>query len=115
MYHIKINFLDDAQWIEADHPRAKSGPHGGQFVAKGQEGGKVSIPKHIAGLVSKGWNARRIAENLKSALQHHVDHHLHAAEPYLVAPLVDIVDGTAVLDENHARRQPDWTYNEVQR
>jgi hypothetical protein len=56
---------------------------------------------------------RSLLELFPDALQHHIDHRLHAADPYLIAPLVDIVDGTAVLDENHARRQPDWTYNEV--
>jgi NADH:ubiquinone oxidoreductase subunit F (NADH-binding) len=33
--------------------------------------------------------------------------------PVLVAPLVDIVDGRAVLDETQAAKQPDWTYSEV--
>jgi NADH:ubiquinone oxidoreductase subunit F (NADH-binding) len=35
------------------------------------------------------------------------------AEPLLVAELVDIVDGRAVYDEEFVRKQPDWTYDEV--
>lgn len=31
----------------------------------------------------------------------------------LVAPLVDIVDGIAVIDEREAAKQPDWTYDAV--
>jgi NADH:ubiquinone oxidoreductase subunit F (NADH-binding) len=36
-----------------------------------------------------------------------------AAEPYLVAPIVEIESDRAVLDEQHAAKQPDWTYDEV--
>ncbi|HEY2429856.1 MAG TPA: NADH-ubiquinone oxidoreductase-F iron-sulfur binding region domain-containing protein [Acidimicrobiales bacterium] len=32
-------------------------------------------------------------------------------EPRLVAELVDIADGRARLDERHAAKQPDWTYD----
>ncbi len=42
----------------------------------------------------------------------HLEGHAPAGHPYLVAPVVDIVDGRAVLDERHARKQPDWTYHE---
>jgi NADH:ubiquinone oxidoreductase subunit F (NADH-binding) len=43
------------------------------------------------------------------AIAAHANRSASAAEPYLVAPLVDIVDGQAVLDERHLERQPDWT------
>ncbi|MGH9151608.1 MAG: NADH-ubiquinone oxidoreductase-F iron-sulfur binding region domain-containing protein, partial [Acidimicrobiales bacterium] len=33
-----------------------------------------------------------------------------AAPDELVAPIVDIADGVAVLDARHAGKQPDWTY-----
>ena len=36
-----------------------------------------------------------------------------ASPPYLVAPIVDIEHDRAVLDEDHPRKQPDWTYDEV--
>jgi hypothetical protein len=35
--------------------------------------------------------------------------------PWLVAPLVDIVDGRAVLDESHARKRADWSFEGEQR
>jgi hypothetical protein len=30
-------------------------------------------------------------------------------EPYLVAPIVELADGRAQLDADHADKQPDWT------
>ena len=42
--------------------------------------------------------------------------HAHAAgnappaEPALIAELVDIRHGTAIIDEHHRHKQPDWTY-----
>ncbi|HSO96927.1 MAG TPA: NADH-ubiquinone oxidoreductase-F iron-sulfur binding region domain-containing protein [Acidimicrobiia bacterium] len=42
------------------------------------------------------------------------DHLLGAlppAEPETIAPIVDIVDGRAVLDERQRAKQPDWTYD----
>jgi NADH:ubiquinone oxidoreductase subunit F (NADH-binding) len=43
------------------------------------------------------------------ALAAHAQGRAAAVEPYLIAPLVDIVDGVAVLDDAHRDRQPDWT------
>ncbi len=34
-----------------------------------------------------------------------------AVAPELIAELLDIADGVAVLDTRHRRKQPDWTYN----
>jgi hypothetical protein len=34
-------------------------------------------------------------------------------EPRLVAELVDIVGGVAVLDERHRHKLPDWSYDAV--
>jgi NADH:ubiquinone oxidoreductase subunit F (NADH-binding) len=36
-----------------------------------------------------------------------------AGAPVLIAPIVDIVDGVARLDEREAAKQPDWTYDAV--
>jgi NADH-quinone oxidoreductase subunit F len=36
-----------------------------------------------------------------------------AVEPVLIAPIVDISDGRAQLDESHRDKQPDWTYGPV--
>jgi NADH-quinone oxidoreductase subunit F len=40
----------------------------------------------------------------------HVHDTLLPADPELIAPIVDIVDGRAVLDERQRAKQPDWTY-----
>jgi hypothetical protein len=31
----------------------------------------------------------------------------------LIAPMIELRDGEAVLDERQVRKQPDWTYDEV--
>jgi len=36
-----------------------------------------------------------------------------AARPVLVAPIADLVDGRAVLDESQRTKQPDWTHDAV--
>jgi NADH-quinone oxidoreductase subunit F len=41
------------------------------------------------------------------------DGDVEPAGPLLVAELVDIVDGQAVYDEEFTRKQPDWTYGEI--
>jgi NADH-quinone oxidoreductase subunit F len=45
------------------------------------------------------------------AVQAHVDLQAGAVEPELIAPIVDIEDGVATLDEAHAGKQPDWTHD----
>ena len=50
--------------------------------------------------------------NFGDALAAHVGGQAEAAEPFLVAPLVDIVDGKVVLDERQATKQPDWTHDD---
>jgi len=35
------------------------------------------------------------------------------AEPELIAPIVDLVDGRALLDERYPRKQPDWTFEAI--
>jgi NADH-quinone oxidoreductase subunit F len=42
----------------------------------------------------------------------HLARRVDGVEPALVAELVDIDDGTAILDERHRTKQPDWTYGE---
>jgi hypothetical protein len=36
-----------------------------------------------------------------------------AAEPELIAPIVDLVDDRFVLDERHGDKQPDWSFDAV--
>ena len=47
------------------------------------------------------------------ALGAHLRDGATASGPELVAPIVDIVDGRAILDEHQADKQPDWTYDAV--
>jgi len=47
------------------------------------------------------------------AVQAHARGRTGAAEPELIAPIVDLADGRAVLDERQAQKQPDWTYDET--
>jgi NADH-quinone oxidoreductase subunit F len=46
------------------------------------------------------------------AVRSHVDSRAPAAPAVLVAPLLDIDNGRAVLDEAHVGKQPDWTFDE---
>ena len=36
-----------------------------------------------------------------------------AAEPVLIAELLSVQGGQALLDERHAAKQPDWTYSPI--
>jgi NADH-quinone oxidoreductase subunit F len=42
----------------------------------------------------------------------HIERRAHAVAPVRIAPIVDIVEDTAVLDDDHERKQPDWTFND---
>ena len=42
----------------------------------------------------------------------HLDASREAADAYLIAPIVDLRDGEAVLDERQWSKQPDWTFDE---
>jgi NADH-ubiquinone oxidoreductase-F iron-sulfur binding region len=46
----------------------------------------------------------------RDSFRDHVHDTLPPADPELIAPIVDIVDGRAVLDERQRAKQPDWTY-----
>ncbi|HTD50018.1 MAG TPA: NADH-ubiquinone oxidoreductase-F iron-sulfur binding region domain-containing protein, partial [Acidimicrobiia bacterium] len=45
-------------------------------------------------------------------LEARVEHHAHRGAALAIVPMVDLRDGVAVLDDEHARKQPDWTYAE---
>ena len=42
--------------------------------------------------------------------QEHVAGQREAAEPYVVAPMVDLVDGQAIVDATFVDKNPDWSY-----
>jgi hypothetical protein len=46
-------------------------------------------------------------------VREHLDGARRAADAYVIASVVDIVDGRAIVDVGHERKQPDWTYNET--
>jgi len=43
----------------------------------------------------------------------HAHRERSSAPVYLIAPIVELVDGVAQLDEQEAAKQPDWTFNTV--
>ncbi len=45
------------------------------------------------------------------AVEGHLARSIEPAEPLIVAPIVDLVDGTATIDATHAQKQPDWSYH----
>jgi hypothetical protein len=53
-----------------------------------------------------------VLELFLDQFQDHVVEKRGPVEPELIVPIVDIVDGRAVLDEHQAGKQPDWTYDE---
>jgi NADH-quinone oxidoreductase subunit F len=60
---------------------------------------------------------QRVAESIlrlfPEQVRSHLDGRAPESAPELIAPIVDIVDGRAVLDERHADKQPDWTFDSV--
>ncbi len=47
------------------------------------------------------------------ALDAHAAVTVEGADPYLVAPIADLVAGRFILDERQGAKQPDWTYDET--
>jgi NADH:ubiquinone oxidoreductase subunit F (NADH-binding) len=52
-----------------------------------------------------------IFEHFADEFTGHLDRTSDQVEPELIAELIDIQGGAAVLDERHRRKQPDWSYN----
>jgi len=44
-------------------------------------------------------------------VERHLARSIEPAEPLLIAPIVDLVDGTATIDTTYARKQPDWSFD----
>ena len=58
--------------------------------------------------------AASLLEEFPADVDAHLERKAPSATPYLVAELVDIDDdGVARIDEHHAEKQPDWTYDPV--
>ncbi len=41
-----------------------------------------------------------------------VEHTARAGEQLAIVPMLDLRDGVAMLDTEHARKQPDWTFGD---
>ncbi|MGH9126437.1 MAG: NADH-ubiquinone oxidoreductase-F iron-sulfur binding region domain-containing protein [Acidimicrobiales bacterium] len=56
-----------------------------------------------------------VLESIMQQFPEEFDAHLSGkatpTEPYLVAELLDIRDGKAILDERHRKKKPDWSYH----
>jgi NADH:ubiquinone oxidoreductase subunit F (NADH-binding) len=52
-------------------------------------------------------------DRFPEAVAAHVERRVDPAEPVLVAELIGIEEGRAVLDEGHRGKQPDWSYDET--
>jgi NADH-quinone oxidoreductase subunit F len=52
-----------------------------------------------------------VVQSFPGALRTHIDGTRHGSEPYVIAPIVDIVGDRAVIDLQHESKQPDWTFD----
>ena len=57
--------------------------------------------------------AASLFEQFAGDVDAHLDGRAPSVEPVLVAELVDLHDGVAVVDEHHRAKQPDWTFDAV--
>jgi NADH-quinone oxidoreductase subunit F len=57
--------------------------------------------------------AGSILQHCPEVVRTHLDGTRPAAPAYLVAPIVDLVDGVATLDESQWTKQPDWTHDKT--
>lgn len=46
----------------------------------------------------------------RTSVQGHMARSVDRTAPYLIAPLLDLVEGRAVVDGSYADKQPDWSY-----
>jgi NADH:ubiquinone oxidoreductase subunit F (NADH-binding) len=53
-----------------------------------------------------------ILEAFGAELEARVEHTAHAGHSMAIVPMIDLRDGVVTLDEEHARKQPDWTFTE---
>lgn len=61
----------------------------------------------VGSLLARGGDLSALAQN---PIPHEI---VEAARARMLVPLLDIVDGTAVYDERHADKQPDWTFDAI--
>jgi NADH-quinone oxidoreductase subunit F len=54
-----------------------------------------------------------VLQHFPEVVREHASQGAPAAHPVLIAPIADLVDGRAVLDEAQRTKQPDWTHDAV--
>ena len=69
-------------------------------------GARCNLARQTEGIVGA------IFRDFAYELQARVDGKATHAEPIIIAPIRDIVEGQAVLDERQVTKQPDWTHDE---
>ena len=57
--------------------------------------------------------ATSLLERFSAEVDAHLEKRARSDEPRPIAELVDIADGVARIDDHHAAKQPDWTYDAV--
>ncbi len=57
--------------------------------------------------------AGSVLQQFPDVVSAHLDGSQDAAAAHLVAPIVDLVDGVALLDETQWEKQPDWTHDKT--
>ena len=57
--------------------------------------------------------AGSVLQQFPEVVRSHLDGSRDAAAAHLVAPIIDLVDGVALLDETQWEKQPDWTHDKT--
>lgn len=90
--------------------------------SEGDEHDLASVEDHLATVADEArcflaHQHQRVVQSVLALYPDQVRAHVTGGAPAaaaeLVAPIVDIVDDVAVLDERHAGKQPDWTYDDT--
>jgi NADH-quinone oxidoreductase subunit F len=82
---------------------------------------QIAEMEHRLGTVTKGARCalatqqqvvvESVLQRFPEALEDHLNRRRLPTEPYPIAPITDIVDGRAIIDEHQLLKQPDWTYH----
>jgi hypothetical protein len=52
-----------------------------------------------------------VVQLFPESLRAHINGSRRTVDPYVIAAIVDVVDDVAVIDAQHAAKQPDWTFD----
>jgi hypothetical protein len=96
------DLLDDLRRSEADEQAVAELADRVTTVAVGARCSLATQQERVVG---------SLLERFGADVQRHADRSVDEADPVLVAPIIDLVDGRFVLDEGHVGKQPDWTYD----